>query len=99
MLDFLKSIREDELLRLLVFVWHLCLGHFFFYVPSTLLLVLSILAIVRPAAFLSLATERVAERTGDTIGELLHVTLGNLPKLFNALAALGARQIPCYTDF
>jgi Ca2+:H+ antiporter len=58
----------------------------------TLLFVLSVLAIVPLAALLSLATEQVAARTGDTIGGLLNATLGNLTELLIALAALRAGQ-------
>ena len=42
------------------------------------LFVLSVLAIVPFAALLSHATESVASRTGDAVGDLLNGTLGNL---------------------
>ncbi|WP_374331383.1 calcium/proton exchanger [Aestuariivirga sp.] len=58
----------------------------------TLVFLLSILAIVPLAALLSLATEQVAARTGDTIGGLLNATLGNLTELLIALAALQAGE-------
>ena len=47
----------------------------------TLLFVLSVLAIVPLAAMLSLATESVAEKTGDAAGGLINATLGNLTEL------------------
>ena len=59
---------------------------------STLLFVLSVLAIVPLAALLSHATESVAAKTGDTVGGLLNATLGNLTELVIALAALRAGQ-------
>jgi Ca2+:H+ antiporter len=58
----------------------------------TALFVLSILAIVPLAALLSLATESVAARTGDTVGGLLNATLGNLTELVITLTALRAGQ-------
>lgn len=58
----------------------------------TLVFLLSILAIMPLAALLSLATEQVAARTGDTIGGLLNATLGNLTELLIALAALQAGE-------
>jgi Ca2+:H+ antiporter len=58
----------------------------------TLLFVLSVMAIVPLAALLSLATESVAAKTGDTVGGLLNATLGNLTELVIALTALRAGQ-------
>lgn len=59
---------------------------------STLLFLSSILAIVPLAALLSLTTEQVAARTGDSLGGLLNATLGNLVELIIALAALRAGE-------
>lgn len=59
---------------------------------STLLFILSALAIVPLAALLSHATESVAHRTGDAIGGLLNATLGNLTELIIALTALKAGE-------
>ena len=58
----------------------------------TLLLVLSVLAIVPLAAMLSHATESVAEKTGDTVDGLLNATLGNLTELVIATGALRAGE-------
>jgi Ca2+:H+ antiporter len=58
----------------------------------TFLFVLSVLAIVPLAAMLSLATESVAEKTGDAAGGLINATLGNLTELVIALTALAAGQ-------
>ena len=57
-----------------------------------MLFVMSVLAIVPLAALLSLATESVAAKTGDSVGGLLNATLGNLTELVIALAALKAGQ-------
>ena len=59
---------------------------------SSLLFVLSVLAIIPLAALLSLATEQVAARTGDAIGGLLNATLGNLTELIIGLTALRAGE-------
>ena len=59
---------------------------------STLLFVLSVLAIVPLAALLSHATESVAAKTGDAVGGPLNATLGNLTELVIALTALRAGQ-------
>lgn len=59
---------------------------------STLLFILSAIAIVPLAALLSHATESVALRTGDAIGGLLNATLGNLTEMIIALTALKAGE-------
>lgn len=92
MSDLFKSIYERKLLWLLAFVPLPLLGHTVFHFPSTVLFLLSILAIIPLAALLSLATEQVAERTGDSVGGLLNATLGNLTELIIALAALKAGE-------
>jgi Ca2+:H+ antiporter len=59
---------------------------------STLLFVLSAIAIIPLAALLSHATEAIALRTGDAIGGLLNATLGNLTEMIIALMALKAGE-------
>lgn len=54
----------------------------------SLVFAISVAGIVPLAALLSLATEQVATRTGDSVGGLLNATLGNLTELIIALAAL-----------
>jgi Ca2+:H+ antiporter len=61
-------------------------------VGHTGLFALSVVAIVPLAAFLSLATESVAEKLGDAKGGLLNATLGNLTELIIALTALRAGE-------
>ena len=87
-----QEIRHNPLLWLLAVVPALFAVHLFAPDAHTLHFVLSILAIVPLAALLSLATESVADKTGDTIGGLLNATLGNLTELLIALAALRAGQ-------
>jgi Ca2+:H+ antiporter len=92
MTPLLKEIRRSPLLWLLVFVPVLFVARRLEPEAHTLLFVLSVLAILPLAVLLSLATESVAARTGDTVGGLLNATLGNLTELVIALAALGAGQ-------
>ena len=88
----LTDIRHNPLLWLLVFVPVVFAAHTLKAEAHTLLLMLSILAIVPLAVLLSHATESVAAETGDTVGGLLNATLGNLTELVIALAALRAGQ-------
>jgi Ca2+:H+ antiporter len=91
-MPLLTAIRNTPLLWLLVLVPIVLVAEALKPQAHTLLFVLSVLAIVPLAALLSLATEQVASRTGDTIGGLLNATLGNLTELLIALAALRAGQ-------
>jgi Ca2+:H+ antiporter len=91
-MPLLNAIRNSPLLWLLVLVPVVLVAEAQRPDAHTLLFVLSVLAIVPLAALLSLATEQVAARTGDTIGGLLNATLGNLTELLIALAALRAGQ-------
>jgi Ca2+:H+ antiporter len=88
----LDEIRHNPLLWLLVFVPVLFVVEAMGHASSTLLFVLSVLAIVPLAGLLSRATESVAAKTGDTVGGLLNATLGNLTELVIALAALQAGE-------
>jgi Ca2+:H+ antiporter len=72
----LKELRHNPLLWLLVLVPVALIAAKLVPAASTLLFVLSVLAIVPLAALLSHATEAVAEKTGDTVGGLLNATLG-----------------------
>ena len=92
MIQLLKEIRHNPLLWLLVFVPAPFAGQAAAPESHTLLFVLSVLAIVPLAGLLSLATESVAAKTGDTIGGLLNATLGNLTELVIAVAALRSGQ-------
>ena len=91
-MQLLTAIRRTPLLWLLVFVPLVLALERLRPEAHTALFVLSILAIVPLAALLSMATESVAAKTGDTIGGLLNATLGNLTELVIALAALGAGE-------
>jgi Ca2+:H+ antiporter len=92
MKQLLHEIRHNPLLWLLVFVPVVFVAEALKPGASTLLFVLSVLAIVPLAALLSHATESVAAKTGDAVGGLLNATLGNLTELVIALTALRAGQ-------
>src|SRR6201996_9168872 len=92
MKQLLKEIGRSPLLWGLAFVPILFVCHWLRPASHTLLFILSVVAIVPLAALLSLATESVAAKTGDSVGGLLNATLGNLTELVIAIAALQAGQ-------
>src|SRR3954467_2987941 len=92
MKQLIDEVRHNPLLWLLVFVPVVLVAAQTRPEASTLLFVLSVLAIVPLAALLSHATESVASRTGDAVGGLLNATLGNLTELVIAVAALRAGE-------
>jgi Ca2+:H+ antiporter len=55
---------------------------------STLLFLLSAVAIVPASLYIESATDRIAEHVGPTVGGLLNATFGNLPELFIGVATL-----------
>lgn len=90
--QLLSALRHNRMLWLLIAVPLPLLAELVAPQAHSLTFLLSILAIIPLAALLSLATEQVAARTGDTIGGLLNATLGNLTELMIALAALQAGE-------
>lgn len=88
----LTEIRHSPVLWMLVFIPVVFVAESMAPAAHTSLFVLAVLAIVPLAALLSLATESVAEKTGDAIGGLLNATLGNLTELIIAIAALHAGE-------
>jgi Ca2+:H+ antiporter len=92
MKQLIDEVRHNRLLWLLVFVPVVLITARTRPHASTLLFVLSVLAIVPLAALLSHATESVASKTGDAVGGLLNATLGNLTELVIAVAALRAGE-------
>ena len=92
MYPLLKSIRQTPLLWLLVLVPLPFVGKSLAPHSEMLLFLLSVAAIIPLAALLSLATESVAEKTGDSIGGLLNATLGNFTELIIAITALRAGE-------
>ncbi|MTH77013.1 calcium/proton exchanger [Paracoccus aestuariivivens] len=92
MSQLLDKIRSTPLLWLVIFVPIVLVVELAKPEAHTLLFLLSVLAIVPLAAMLSLATEAVAEKTGDAAGGLINATLGNLTELVIALTALAAGQ-------
>lgn len=92
MKELIHEIRHNKILWLLIFVPVLFIASKLSPESPTMLFVFSVLAIIPLAALLSLATESVAAKTGDTIGGLLNATLGNLTELVIAITALKAGQ-------
>ena len=92
MTTLLAELRHIPLLWLLVLVPVVFVAQSLQPEAHTLLFVLSVLAILPLATLLSLATESVGAKTGDTVGGLLNGTLGNLTELVIALAALSSGQ-------
>jgi len=90
--QLIHAVRRNPLFWLLLFVPAVLVAHSLRPEASTLLFVLSVLAIVPLAGLLSHATESVSAKTGDTVGGLLNATLGNLTELIIALAALRAGE-------
>lgn len=88
----LTAIRDNKILWFLALVPAPFIAEAMAPAAPMPVFLLSILAIVPLAALLSLATEQVAARTGDTVGGLLNATLGNLTELLIALAALRAGE-------
>src|ERR1700751_3749341 len=87
-----KELRHNPMLWLLALVPVVLVAAKLAPTAYTLLLVLSVLAIVPLAVLLSHATESVAEKTGDAVGGLLNATLGNLTEFLIATTALHAGQ-------
>lgn len=92
MQSVLNAILERKILWLLALVPVVLVLAPLLHESQSLLFVLSVFAIVPLAALLSLATEQVAARTGDSIGGLLNATLGNLTELIIGLTALRAGE-------
>ena len=88
----LQTIRQTNLLWLLVLAPLPLLAEHVVPQSHTLLFLLAVVAIIPLAALLSIATEAVATRTGDAVGGLLNATLGNLTELIICLTALRAGE-------
>ena len=88
----LNDIRKNKLLWLLVFVPILFAVETVKPDSHALLFVLALLTIIPLAVLISVASEGIVARTGDTLGALLNATLSNLTELLIALAALQAGQ-------
>jgi len=86
--QFLKDLKSGPIFWMGLLVPVVLVLHWTHAAPHTTMFVLSALAIVPLAAFLSHATEGVAAKTGDTIGGLLNATLGNLTEMVIFIAAL-----------
>jgi Ca2+:H+ antiporter len=86
--QFLKDIRSKPIFWMGVAVPVVLVLHWTHHGSDSLLFILSLIAIIPLAAFLSHATEGIAAKTGDTIGGLLNATMGNLTELVIFIAAL-----------
>src|SRR4051812_29250059 len=88
MRQFLKDLKSGPIFWMGALIPVVLVLHWTHAASHTTMFVLSALAIVPLAAFLSHATEGVAAKTGDTIGGLLNATLGNLTEMVIFVAAL-----------
>ncbi|PZF71057.1 calcium/proton exchanger [Taibaiella soli] len=86
--QFIKDLKSTPIFWLGVFVPIVLILHWTHGASETAMFVLSLLAIIPLAGFLSHATEGVAAKTGDTVGGLLNATLGNLTELAIFITAL-----------
>jgi Ca2+:H+ antiporter len=92
MLALLQEIRRNALLWLLPAIPLLFATEWLRPQEHAWLFVWSVLALIPLAALLTVGTESVAARTGDTIGGLVNATFGNLAEMIIALTALAAGQ-------
>ena len=88
MKQFLHDIKTTPIFWMGIFIPIVLVLEFTHSASHTTMFVLSLLAIIPLAGFLSHATEGIAAKTGDTIGGLLNATLGNLTELVIFIAAL-----------
>src|SRR3954467_1149102 len=86
--QFLKDLKSTPIFWMGIFIPIVLVLEFTHGASHTTMFVLSLLAIIPLAGFLSHATEGIAAKTGDTIGGLLNATLGNLTELVIFIAAL-----------
>jgi Ca2+:H+ antiporter len=86
--QFVKDIKSKPIFWMGVAIPIVLILHWTHSGSNTLMFLLSLIAIIPLAAFLSHATEGIAAKTGDTIGGLLNATLGNLTEMVIFIAAL-----------
>lgn len=86
--QFLKDIKSTPIFWMGVFIPIVLILEWTHSASHSTMFVLSLLAIIPLAGFLSHATEGIAAKTGDTIGGLLNATLGNLTEMVIFIAAL-----------
>lgn len=86
--QFVKDIKTKPIFWMGIAIPIVLILHWTHSGSHTLMFLLSLLAIIPLAAFLSHATEGIAAKTGDTIGGLLNATLGNLTEMVIFIAAL-----------
>jgi Ca2+:H+ antiporter len=86
--SFLTDLKTKPIFWMVLFVPVLLVLKYTHFASPFILFLLSVLAIVPLAAFLSSATEGIAAKTGNTVGGLLNATFGNLTELVIFIAAL-----------
>ncbi len=86
--QFLKDIKSTPIFWMGIFIPIVLILEWTHSASHTTMFVLSLLAIIPLAGFLSHSTEGIAAKTGDTVGGLLNATLGNLTELVIFIAAL-----------
>lgn len=86
--QFLKDIKSTPIFWMGVFIPIVLILEWTHGASHTTMFVLSLLAIIPLAGFLSHATEGIAAKTGDTVGGLLNATLGNLTEMVIFIAAV-----------
>ncbi|MBV4358384.1 calcium/proton exchanger [Pinibacter aurantiacus] len=86
--QFVKDIKSKPIFWMGIAIPIVLTLHWTHSGSDTLMFLLSLVAIIPLAAFLSHATEGIAAKTGDTIGGLLNATLGNLTEMVIFIAAL-----------
>jgi Ca2+:H+ antiporter len=86
--QFVKDIKSKPIFWMGIAIPIVLILHWTHNGSDTLMFLLSLIAIIPLAAFLSHATEGIAAKTGDTIGGLLNATLGNLTEMVIFIAAL-----------
>jgi Ca2+:H+ antiporter len=86
--QFLKDLRSKPIFWMGIAVPVVLALHWTHVGSNSLLFIMSLLAIIPLAAFLSHSTEGIAAKTGDTVGGLLNATMGNLTEMVIFIAAM-----------
>jgi Ca2+:H+ antiporter len=93
MSPFLNDLKSKPIFWMGIAIPVVLVMHWTHSGSNSLLFILSLLAIIPLAAFLSHSTEGIAAKTGDTVGGLLNATMGNLTELVIFIAALSQGMV------
>src|SRR5947209_6763496 len=89
----LKIVFQSSWLNLLLIFFPLgCFSHLFNWLAAFTFF-FNCLAIIPLASLLSLATDNISDKYGQTVGGLLSATFGNAVELIISIAALSSGQI------